>query len=197
MTKKTNAKKNSTTAAAPGGIANLKALKEAKQKRIAEGNTAPMHSVTQDHEQPSAKEIANTALADEFATASKPSTTQAPKAGRGAAKPKKGTTTAPQTKDPTRANQRAPKRAAKIAAPKRLSALDLAAKVLAESKQPLNAKVITERVLAAGWATNGRTPQATLYAAMIREIAAKKADSRFTKLERGMFTANPTNKSGA
>lgn len=32
-------------------------------------------------------------------------------------------------------------------------------------------------------------PDATLYAAMIREIAAKGKESRFRKLERGLFAA--------
>lgn len=71
---------------------------------------------------------------------------------------------------------------------KKLSGLDAAAKVLAESKEPLNATAIAERAIAAGWVTNGKTPNATLYAAMIREIAVKGRESRFKKTERGLFT---------
>ena len=37
------------------------------------------------------------------------------------------------------------------------------------------------------WKTNGRTPQATLHAAIIREIAAKGKEARFHKAERGRF----------
>ena len=37
------------------------------------------------------------------------------------------------------------------------------------------------------WTTNGKTPEATIYAAIIREIAAKGKDARFKKVERGKF----------
>jgi len=71
---------------------------------------------------------------------------------------------------------------------KRVSGLDAAAKVLAEAKQPLTAKVIVEQMLAKDlWQTNGKTPTATIYAAMIREIAAKGDKARFRKVERGKF----------
>jgi hypothetical protein len=71
----------------------------------------------------------------------------------------------------------------------RVSGLDLAAKVLGESKEPLNAKTIAEQAIAAGWNTDGKTPHATLYAAMIREISAKGKDARFRKTDRGLFAA--------
>jgi len=78
-------------------------------------------------------------------------------------------------------------RAAKGA--KRTSGLDAAAQVLAEAKEPLGAKEMVEQMLAKGlWKTNGKTPAATIYAAIIREIAAKGTDSRFRKVERGRFT---------
>ncbi|MBX3364005.1 MAG: winged helix-turn-helix domain-containing protein [Phycisphaeraceae bacterium] len=78
---------------------------------------------------------------------------------------------------------------AKERKPKRLSGLDLAAKVLTDAGEPLNAKTIAERAIAAGWKTNGKTPEATLYAAIIREIAKKGKDARFAKHDRGLFTA--------
>ena len=99
------------------------------------------------------------------------------------AKPKASTKAKP-TKNATRPND-----AAKSAKPKRVSGLDLAAKVLAEVRQPLPAKDITELVLAAGWKTKGQTPEATLYAAITREIAKKGKDARFVKTDRGLFTA--------
>ncbi len=72
---------------------------------------------------------------------------------------------------------------------KRPSGLDAAAKVLAEADGPLGCKEIVERALAKGyWKTNGKTPTATIYAAIIREIAAKGDASRFRKTERGKFT---------
>jgi hypothetical protein len=72
---------------------------------------------------------------------------------------------------------------------RKISGLDAAAKVLTESKEPLNATTIAEKAIAAGWKTNGKTPHATLYAAMTREIAVKGRESRFKKTERGLFVA--------
>ena len=72
---------------------------------------------------------------------------------------------------------------------KRPSGLDAAAKILAEGGVSLNAKEMVERMLAKGlWKTNGKTPAATIYAAIIREIATKGDASRFCKVERGKFT---------
>lgn len=72
---------------------------------------------------------------------------------------------------------------------KRASGLDAAAAVLAEAKEPLNTKEMVERMLAKGlWSTGGKTPAATIYAAIIREIATKGKDARFRKVERGKFT---------
>ena len=73
------------------------------------------------------------------------------------------------------------------AKPRKISGLDAAAKVLKDAGKPMNFKDITEAVLAAGWTTSGKTPAATLYAAAIREIAAKGKDARFRKVERGLF----------
>ena len=56
----------------------------------------------------------------------------------------------------------------------------------------MNCKVLTGDVLMRGlWKTLGRTPEATLYAAIIREIAAKGETSRFIKTDRGLFAINP------
>jgi HB1, ASXL, restriction endonuclease HTH domain len=78
------------------------------------------------------------------------------------------------------------------AKPKKLSALDAAAKVLAESKEPLNTRQMIEAMAAKGyWSSpNGQTPAATLYSALSREIAAKAKDARFKKVERGQFAFN-------
>ena len=70
-----------------------------------------------------------------------------------------------------------------------LSGLDAAAQVLAEVGQPLNAKEILERILAKGlWKTSGKTPEATLYSAMLREMQKEGEGARFAKAaERGKF----------
>jgi hypothetical protein len=36
----------------------------------------------------------------------------------------------------------------------------------------------------------GKTPHATLYSAILREIIEKRKDARFVKTERGKFAAN-------
>ena len=100
--------------------------------------------------------------------------------------------------DATRANvgregaSKAKAKAAKKAnAPrkKRPSLLDLAAEVLAKAKEPMGCKAIVEKVLAGGrWQTKGKTPAATLYSAILREIQKKGKDARFRKVERGKFT---------
>jgi HB1, ASXL, restriction endonuclease HTH domain len=79
----------------------------------------------------------------------------------------------------------------KEAKDKKLSAIDAAAQVLASSKEPLTAKEMIEAMAAKGLWTSpgGKTPWATLYSALIREIALKGKDSRFVKAERGKFAA--------
>jgi len=76
----------------------------------------------------------------------------------------------------------------KASGKKRPSGLDAAAQVLADAKEPLDTKEMVARMLAKGlWKTGGKTPAATIYAAIIREIAAKGKDARFRKVERGKF----------
>jgi len=73
----------------------------------------------------------------------------------------------------------------------KMSGLDAAAKVLAETGEALGCKTIVERALEKGyWKTNGKTPQATVYAAILREIQKKGDEARFKKTERGKFTLN-------
>ena len=80
---------------------------------------------------------------------------------------------------------------AKPPTPRRVSALDAAAIVLAKSGKPMKAADLIEAMASQGlWASpGGKTPEATLYAAIIREIAAKKHESRFKKHDRGLFVA--------
>lgn len=76
-------------------------------------------------------------------------------------------------------------------AAKRKGILDIAAEMLARSKKPMGCAEIVERAIDKGlWRTKGQTPSATLYAAVIREIAGKGKDARFKKVDRGLFTAN-------
>ena len=75
---------------------------------------------------------------------------------------------------------------------KQLSALDAAAKVLAQAKQPMTCKEMVEAMAAKGYwkSPGGKTPHATLYSAVTREINNKGKDARFKKTERGLFAAN-------
>jgi hypothetical protein len=62
--------------------------------------------------------------------------------------------------------------------------LDAAVRVLQEAGKPMQAGDIVKQALAKGyWQTKGATPGATLYAAMIREVAAKGAKARFRRAE--------------
>jgi len=70
------------------------------------------------------------------------------------------------------------------------SGLDAAVAVLAEAGKPMNCGDVVKVALEKGyWQTNGKTPAATIYAAIIREIAAKGKDARFRKTDRGQFEA--------
>lgn len=68
------------------------------------------------------------------------------------------------------------------------SGLDAAVKVLADAGAPMNTADMVKRMLETGlWKTGGKTPAATIYAAIIREIAMKGQASRFRKTDRGLF----------
>jgi len=84
--------------------------------------------------------------------------------------------------------RKAKAKAAKPKGERKPSLLTLAADVLKDAKAPMDCKAIVEKVLSKGtWQTKGKTPSATLYAAIIREIAAKGKDARFHKTDRGQF----------
>ncbi len=75
---------------------------------------------------------------------------------------------------------------------KRVSAIDAAAKLLADSKEPMGCKQLIESMTAKGLWTSpgGKTPHATLYSAILREINEKGKEARFVKTERGRSAAN-------
>jgi len=79
----------------------------------------------------------------------------------------------------------------KIAKEKRTSALDAAHAVLVKAGGAMASKELITAMAEQGlWQSpGGKTPWATLYAAMSREIALKGKDSRFKKIERGKFEA--------
>ncbi len=69
------------------------------------------------------------------------------------------------------------------------SALDAAAKVLGEAKGPLTTKEMIDAMATKGYwkSPGGKTPDRTLYSAILREIVTKGKEARFTKTERGKF----------
>ena len=73
---------------------------------------------------------------------------------------------------------------------KKVSCLDAAFKVLGESSDPMNCKEMIEAMTTKKyWASpGGKTPHATLYSDILREIQKKGDDARFRKAERGRFT---------
>jgi len=94
--------------------------------------------------------------------------------------------------DHQKAKPAAAKKAKSAKAAKQMSALDAAAKVLQEEAgEPMNPKTLIEVMAAKGYWTSpgGKTPHATLFAAITREIAVKGKESRFQKSSRGHFTA--------
>jgi len=72
---------------------------------------------------------------------------------------------------------------------KKMSALDAAARVLAETGTPMSCPEMIEVMSAKGYWTSpgGQTPVATLYSPILREPAKKGAYSRFVKTDRGKF----------
>jgi hypothetical protein len=72
---------------------------------------------------------------------------------------------------------------------KKLSALDAAARVLAETGAPMGCKELIGAMAGKGYwmSPGGKTPDATLYSAIAREIALKGDSARFTKAGRGRF----------
>jgi hypothetical protein len=75
---------------------------------------------------------------------------------------------------------------------KKMSALDAAAKVLTETGQAMNCQEMIQAMAEKGLWTSpgGKTPSATLYSAILRELQTKGKDARFKKMERGKFAAN-------
>jgi hypothetical protein len=72
---------------------------------------------------------------------------------------------------------------------KKTSALDAAARVLGEAGTPMNCQEMIAAMAAKGYWTSpgGKTPAATLYSAILRELKTKKNEARFRKTERGKF----------
>lgn len=148
---------------------------------------SPAADAPNDHQSPSPKERANNA---HVAASAKAAKTPAPKATKPNERPsaQRAARRAGKGKSLPAAGA---KPAKKRSGPKRMSALDAAALVLKDAKDGMRAADLIAAMTKRGlWSSpGGKTPDATVYAAMIREIAAKGKESRFRKLERGLFAA--------
>jgi hypothetical protein len=74
---------------------------------------------------------------------------------------------------------------------KKLSQIAAAIEVLKTAAEPMTCKAMVESMTAKGlWSSpGGKTPEATLYASILREIATKGKAARFVKTARGLFAA--------
>jgi hypothetical protein len=100
--------------------------------------------------------------------------------------------TKPKSAKPTKASKTTDAKPARSAkSDKKMSALDAAARVLTESKEPMSCLQLIEAMAAKGYwkSPGGMTPGATLSSAIQREINVKKGQSRFEKTAPGRFMA--------
>jgi hypothetical protein len=102
--------------------------------------------------------------------------------------PKNAAKTPPAKSGKTPRKTKAAERAQAGGQPK-LSAPAAAAKVLAETGRAMTCKELIATMAAQGYWSSpaGKTPEATLYAALAREIKVKKDQARFRKSGRGTF----------
>jgi hypothetical protein len=67
--------------------------------------------------------------------------------------------------------------------------IQAAAKVLQEAGQPMNCQEMIKAMADKGYWTSpaGKTPAATLYSSILRELKSKDKQARFQKTARGQF----------
>jgi len=166
---------------------------QARRKPKERALPTPAPKATGKRKKSSQAEYAVTALIEPGADGDKPEGPQSGKdqgtvpAGDVGAGAKKATKPAKDAKNAKDAKQRKPK-ADKPAKQRKPGGLDAAVTVLRESGVPMNCGDIVKTALEKGyWQTGGKTPAATIYAAILREINVKGADARFRKTARGHF----------
>jgi hypothetical protein len=101
-----------------------------------------------------------------------------------------GTTTAADVSPGSKKSAKAgkPAKDRKPAAPRK-SLASAAVLVLAQAKEPMNAKAIVDAAVASGWYEpgKGKTPHATLYSSLLREARDDGDKGRFRKAKRGLW----------
>jgi HB1, ASXL, restriction endonuclease HTH domain len=147
-------------------------------------------------EQPLAEEELTPATADPTATETATTATE-PTATERAAVPEAtlepATASADAAAAPTATKPQRQRQAPATRKEKKISALDAAAKVLAEEGRSMTCQELIAAMAAKGYWTSpgGQTPDATLYSAILREVSTKGTNSRFQKTERGKFARTP------
>jgi len=108
----------------------------------------------------------------------------------------KKTSTRKRTTKKAGTKQRSAKSAPRARAPKRtekkLSQMDAAVRVLTAQKEPMTCKAMVEAMAKKKlWKSpGGKTPEATLYASILRHIRQHGKQSKFKKVDRGLFALN-------
>jgi hypothetical protein len=104
----------------------------------------------------------------------------------------KGNAKAKAAAEPGAGKQKKARRQKKAKGEKKMSAIDAAAKLLTETGQAMNCQQLIQTMAEKGlWSSpGGKTPAATLYSSILRELQTKGKDARFKKTERGMFAAS-------
>jgi hypothetical protein len=141
--------------------------------------------------QPEAATPTAEATSPEAGSAGQAAAEAAPEATPGAetTSPAEATQAASPETEPVAKKRGRASKAKKETGPKKLSAIDAAAKVLAEAGEPMDCQTMIKTMAEKGYWTSpgGKTPAATLYSAILRELHTKGNDSRFKKTERGKF----------
>jgi hypothetical protein len=186
-----NAKARDARAAAPDGMTASERAVAATAKGT--GLSATMRKVAAEDK---AKAAERAKAADAPTHATPPTTPRGAKGGKKAGKATPKPKAAPRANGGANGAKAAKGRRGKAdphaEAPRRLSALDAAAQVLAKGGAEMSAREMVAAMTEQGlWSSpGGKTPDATLYSAIIREIGAKGGDSRFKKTNRGRFASN-------
>ncbi len=93
------------------------------------------------------------------------------------------------TKTTTKKNATTKKTKALKLVAEKLSQIAAAERILADAGEPMTCKAMVEAMAAKGlWSSpGGKTPEATLYASLLRQIKTKGKEARFKKVARGQF----------
>ena len=159
-----------------------------KDTKSAEHPEVQLPALTESHGQPDAAQLSEPPPEVVIPPAPEAAAAE-PAAAEFAQEPTESVAAEPEPAAPAEAKGKA-KKAPKEAKVKQVSALDAAAKVLAESGEAMTTQAMIQAMAAKGyWSSpGGQTPAATLYSAILRELSAKGEQARFVKTEPGKFT---------